>query len=139
MHARSKFTLQAGALVLASSMLAWSAPAAAQDQGDTEEITSSLKIDQVTVTARKREETAQSVPVPITALTTQLRSSTIRDLRDLNGYAPNVNISQEVGRASAASITIRGISPVRTDDNSFDARSRLRLTASFWDPSLVRF
>lgn len=112
--------LRSTAAALALGTFAWAAPAVAQDT-EAPVAVSSLKIDQVTVTARKREEAAQSVPVPITALTTQLRSSTIRDLRDLNGFAPNVNISQEVGRASAAAITIRGISPVRTDDNSFDA------------------
>jgi iron complex outermembrane receptor protein len=74
------------------------------------------------VTARKREESAQDVPVAITALSEELTSSTIRELRDLNGFAPNVQIDENGSRGGGgASITIRGISPTRSDDNSFDS------------------
>ena len=84
---------------------------------------SSLSIEEVVVTARKIEESSQSVPVAITAISTErLTDSTIRDLVDLNGFAPNVNISEDGSRGGGgASITIRGISPTRTDDNSFDS------------------
>lgn len=109
------------------SSAAWSLPATAQETQQAARKT----IEQVTVTARKREESAQSVPVPITALTTELRKSTVRDLRDLNGFAPNVRIGSETNRSSAASITIRGISPVRTDDNSFDAPVAVALDGIF--------
>ncbi len=81
----------------------------------------SLAIEEVIVTARKREESAQEVPVAITALSQELTQSTIRDLTDLNGFAPNVRIGNDRSRSNAASITIRGISPTRTDDNSFDS------------------
>jgi iron complex outermembrane receptor protein len=76
----------------------------------------------VIVTARKRSEAAQSVPIAITALTTELQNATIRDLRDLNGFAPNVQIAEDGSRGGGgASINIRGISPTRSDDNSFDS------------------
>lgn len=103
----------AGGLLL--STVAVSAPAIAEE--------SSVGIEEVIVTARKREESAQDVPVAITALSEELTSSTIRDLTDLNGFAPNVQIdeSSQGGRSNAASITIRGISPTRSDDNSFDS------------------
>ena len=78
-------------------------------------------IEEVIVTARKREESAQEVPVAITALTAEMSKSTIRDLTDLNGFAPNVRIDDSIQRNNGASIIIRGISAVRTDDNSFDA------------------
>ena len=78
-------------------------------------------IEEIIVTARKREETAQSVPIPITALSEELTKSTIRDMTDLNGFAPNVTIGRDSSRSGAASVTIRGISPTRTDDNSFDS------------------
>ena len=80
-----------------------------------------LVIEEVIVTARKREESAQDVPVAITALSQELTQSTIRDLADLNGFAPNVRIDSDRSRNNATSITIRGISPTRTDDNSFDS------------------
>ena len=82
---------------------------------------SDLVIEEVIVTARKREESAQEVPVAITALSQELTRSTIRDLTDLNGFAPNVRIGNDRSRNNAASITIRGISPTRTGDNSFDS------------------
>ncbi len=84
---------------------------------------SSLELEEVTVTARKIEESAQSIPIAITAISAeQLANSTIRNITDLNGFAPNVQISEDGGRAGGGgSIAIRGISPTRTDDNSFDA------------------
>ena len=82
---------------------------------------SELTIEEIIVTARKREESAQEVPVAITALSEELTKSTIRNLSDLNGFAPNVRIDADPGRNNGASIIIRGISPTRVDDNSFDS------------------
>ncbi len=79
------------------------------------------RVDSVLVTARKTEESAQDVPVAMTAINAELKLATVRDLKDLNGYSANVRIDNDPSRASAASITIRGISPTRTDDNSFDS------------------
>ncbi|MEN3953556.1 TonB-dependent receptor [Iodidimonas sp. SYSU 1G8] len=79
------------------------------------------RLETVLVTARKQEESAQDVPVAMTALTQELEQATVRDLRDLNGYSANVRIDNDPSRAGAAAITIRGISPTRTDDNSFDS------------------
>ncbi|MEM7002249.1 MAG: TonB-dependent receptor [Pseudomonadota bacterium] len=78
-------------------------------------------LEEIIVTARKREESAQDVPVPITALSGELRKSTVRDLSDLNGFAPNVQISRDLSRTGGSNINIRGISPTRSDDNSFDS------------------
>ena len=90
-------------------------PLVAQSEG-------ALVIEEIIVTARKREESAQDVPVAITALSAELENATIRNLADLNGFAPNVNIGVDTSRGpGAASISIRGISPTRTDDNSLDA------------------
>lgn len=82
----------------------------------------SLTIEEVIVTARKVEESSQSVPIAITAISAELTNSSIRDLQDLNGFAPNVQISEDGSRGGGgADITIRGISPTRSDDNSFDS------------------
>lgn len=82
----------------------------------------SLEIEEIVVTARKLEESVQSVPVAITAISKELSNSTIRNLEDLNGFAPNVVIDADGSRSGGGGdITIRGISPTRTDDNSFDA------------------
>ena len=78
-------------------------------------------IEEIIVTAQRREQSAQDVPLAVTAISTELQTSSIRDLRDLNGFAPNVRIDRDPARANGAAITIRGISPTRTDDNSFDS------------------
>jgi iron complex outermembrane recepter protein len=79
-------------------------------------------IEEVVVTARKREETAQEVPIAITALTTELQSPSIRNLSDLNGYSPNLTFGADGSRGGGGAIVnIRGVSPTRSDDNSFDA------------------
>jgi outer membrane receptor protein involved in Fe transport len=79
-------------------------------------------IEEIIVTAQKREQNVQDVPLAVTAISTKdLAKSTIRTIADLNGYAPNVFIGEDPSRAGGASITIRGISPTRTDDNSFDS------------------
>ena len=100
---------------------AWALPQGAAAESATPDARTA-GIQEVIVTARKREEAAQDVPIAITALSEELTSSTIRDVRDLNGYAPNVQIDENGSRGGGgASITIRGISPTRSDDNSFDS------------------
>jgi iron complex outermembrane receptor protein len=81
----------------------------------------SFGIEEIIVTARKIEESAQDVPVAITAITEQLQKSNIRNLSDLQGFAPNVIIGNFGSRSGGANLNIRGISPPRSDDNSFDA------------------
>ena len=111
-----KLSFRVGALACAAA-LAVGAPQGAFAQ----ETRSRAVLEEIVVTARKVEESAQEVPVAITAITEDLNQSSIRDLQDLNGFAPNVSIDEDGGRSNGASITIRGISPTRTDDNSFDA------------------
>ena len=106
------------ASMAASFGLGASAVAVAQTE---EEASSGAVVEEIIVTARKREESAQEVPVAITALTTEMTRSTVRDLADLNGFAPNVRIDDTGARHNGANITIRGINAVRVDDNSFDA------------------
>ena len=81
----------------------------------------SSHVEEVIVTARKREESVQRVPIAITAFTGQLKQADVRNLSDLVAYTPNVRIDSYAQRAGAADITIRGISPSRLDDNSIDS------------------
>ncbi|MDA0977319.1 MAG: TonB-dependent receptor [Proteobacteria bacterium] len=82
----------------------------------------SLTIEEITVTARKQEESSQDIPIAMTAISQELQNSTVRNLTDLTGFAPNVTIGRDGSRGGGgAVINIRGISPTRTDDNSFDA------------------
>ena len=82
----------------------------------------SIGLEEVVVTARKQEESAQDIPVALTALTSELQNSSIRDLKDITGYSPNVIFEENSQRGGGGGvINIRGISPVRSDDNSLDA------------------
>jgi iron complex outermembrane receptor protein len=115
----------ASGFCLALAMVATSGSAVAQT-GATQESQQSgarspARLEEIVVTARRREERAQDVPLAVTALSAELQRPTVRDLSDLNAYAPNVRIDRDPGRAGGANISIRGISPTRTDDNSFDA------------------
>ena len=110
-------TMFVGSLLLGAAVFAVSAHA--QDSGASQE--SRAMLEEIVVTARKVQESAQEVPVAITAITQELEQSSIRNLSDLNGYAPNVTINRDGGRSNGANINIRGISPTRSDDNSFDA------------------
>ena len=110
-------SLVVGSLLLGAA--AFSVSAQAQDGGASQD--SRAMLEEIVVTARKVQESAQEVPVAITAITAELEQSSIRNLTDLNGYAPNVVINRDGGRSNGANINIRGISPTRSDDNSFDA------------------
>ena len=90
----------------------------------------SVTIEEITVTAQKREEDAQSVPIAITALSQELQESTIRNLADINGYAPNVRIGKTAARARGSAITMRGISYSETD-KSFDSPIAVTLDGVF--------
>ena len=114
MHIKSKKTALKLSLPLLLSTLAVPATSFAEE--------SRLQLEEVVVTARKVEESSQNVPIALTAISEQLESSTIRNLADLNGFAPNVTIAEDGSRGGGgAVINIRGISPTRSDDNSFDA------------------
>ena len=92
------------------------------NQGDVfAQENTSLQIEEIIVTAQKREQSAQDVPIAITAMSEELLSSTIRDISDITGYAPNVVIGSEGRRPGGTDIQIRGISAAATTDNSYDS------------------
>jgi iron complex outermembrane recepter protein len=91
------------ATVLASGMPALQ-PALADDEAQA------TGIEQVLVTARRREESLQDVPVAITALTAdQLLQQNVRTLEDMTAYSPNIKVN--AGRATSSTINayIRGV------------------------------
>jgi len=67
-------------------------------------------LDAVKVTARKREETLQDVPVAVTAFTPEvLDRFNISDLGDLGAQVPNLTIYAARGSTSTITAYIRGI------------------------------
>ena len=67
-------------------------------------------LDSVKVTARKREETLQEVPVAVTAFTPEaLEKLNVRDIGDLDAEVPNLTIYAARGSTSTVTAYIRGI------------------------------
>lgn len=87
---------------LGVSIFALSAPAVAQsaDSG----------LDYIVVTAQKREQNLQDVPIAVSAIgAARLQQLQISDARDLSGLAPNLVLTPPTVNFSAAVISIRGI------------------------------
>ena len=75
----------------------------------------SLAIEEIIVTARKKEESIQDVPMAVTAITEQLRESSVRRIEDIQAFAPNLFINRTPGIGSGAAITIRGVASLESD------------------------
>src|SRR3546814_18624501 len=96
-------------LALAASPLALVAtamPVAAQDSADQSMANASM--DDIVVTARRREESLQSVPVSITAISSDmLEQKSVQDLSDVATLTPGFRFSQEGGK-NQTSLPLRG-------------------------------
>lgn len=90
--------------------LAASGTAFAQDTGAAvAEDTGAIK--EIVVSARRRNETIQQTPIAMTAISAaQLEATASVKISDIQGQAPNLLITQQVSGASAANISIRGLS-----------------------------
>ncbi|MEL7453518.1 MAG: TonB-dependent receptor plug domain-containing protein, partial [Pseudomonadota bacterium] len=102
------------ALAIAIAMSAVTASAIAQEPEPTNDVDSeeeTLRIDPVVVSARRREESIQTVPVSITAVSAeQLANEGAVTIEDIQGLAPNVVIDPLSANPGGAAVAIRGIS-----------------------------
>ena len=91
-------------IAVAAASLGLSVPAAAQ------EAAADRIFEEVVVTARQREEKAQTVPIPITALSSeQLVTRNLMEVRDLEKLSPNTSIDYSSVNGNAIQVFIRGI------------------------------
>ncbi|OYX33709.1 MAG: hypothetical protein B7Z01_08120 [Brevundimonas subvibrioides] len=89
------------------------APASAQDAPGGQEASA---VEDIVVTARRREEALQDVPIAVTAFTEEaLQNQQIEDLIDVARYTPGVQIQQAFGRDGDRPV-IRGASNILTGD-----------------------
>lgn len=80
------------------------APASSAQQADA------TTLDKVTVTARRRAESIQDVPVAVSAFgESELQDLQASDVGGLQGAVPNMNIVQGRGSANSVNVFIRGI------------------------------
>lgn len=71
---------------------------------------SETTLEAVTVTARRREETLQDVPVAVTAFTPEaIDKLNVRDIGDLDALVPNLTIYAARGSNSTITAYIRGV------------------------------
>lgn len=99
-----------GASVLALAAATWLQPQSAAAQTSAPSATANSQLEEVTVTARKREENLQTAPVAVTAFSAdRLQEVRATQLTALSSLAPNLVISPAVGAGSGANFTVRGI------------------------------
>ena len=101
---RGSLSAAIGAVLAASALTVPAAEAAAPGAEN------GSAIENVLVTARRREESLQDVPVAITALTAdQLQTQNVRTLEDMTAFVPNIKVN--AGRATSSTINayIRGV------------------------------
>ena len=105
---RSRLSTAIHAALLAGSLAAPSAFAqATEPAAETRE---AKTLDAVTVTARKREETLQDVPIAVTAFTAEaLDRLGTRDIADLDAQVPNLTVYAARGSSSTLTVFIRGV------------------------------
>ena len=105
---RNVLSLVIGTLLASGPLMAQEAPAPAST--DPQAAGDPRAIDTITVTARKREETLQEVPVAITAFTPDaVDKLNVRDLGDLDAQVPNLTIYAARGASSTVTAYIRGV------------------------------
>jgi iron complex outermembrane receptor protein len=93
-------------------LAATAAPAADPEPApEAAEATSNAsQLGQITVTARRREENLNEIPVAVTALSeSRIEVLNIEDLGDLQGQVPNLTIYAARGSSSTITAYIRGI------------------------------
>ncbi|SNS35834.1 iron complex outermembrane recepter protein [Sphingomonas laterariae] len=113
-----KFTYLAAASAIAITALQ-ATPALAQEAA--QDAVSSGGLEDIVVTAQRREENLQNVPVAVTAMNTEaLDQARIVNVQNLSGYAPSLQITTQ-GIASIPTLQVRGITS-GTSDNAVDPK-----------------
>ena len=112
-----KFTLM---MTASASLFIWAPSfAVAQEAPSSEEEEDTRRLGTITVTAEKREESLQTVPISVTAFTgDQLREQGFTDSTDIAAQVPGLNIGTPVGEGNNPSITLRGVGLNDFNDNN---------------------
>jgi iron complex outermembrane recepter protein len=89
----------------------------------TEEPKAGVALDTVEVTAMRRKDKLQNVPVAVTAMSEdQVEARRIDRLDDLNSVAPGLQVSRSPSNSTISQLTIRGSSQINP--------------AIYWDPAV---
>ncbi|MQP75730.1 TonB-dependent receptor [Stenotrophomonas sp. MYb238] len=97
-------------MAVGCALLAPAAFVQAQEQPQPAGQPQATQLDEVTVTARRRTESIQDVPVAVSAFgEEQIRDLQASTVEGLQGAVPNMNIAQGRGSANSVNVFIRGI------------------------------
>jgi iron complex outermembrane receptor protein len=67
-------------------------------------------LEEIVVTARRRAEDLESVPLTVTAITAEtIQSQGVTNLEDLNSFVPNMKIANDRATSSTINVYIRGV------------------------------
>ncbi|MGB5078198.1 MAG: TonB-dependent receptor [Sphingorhabdus sp.] len=104
-------------LCTGASTLGLSVPAMA-----VQESSEQAGLEEIVVTANKREENLQQTPLAISAVSSeQLELLGLSETKDLSAIAPNVSIVGATTNATAAVVTIRGIPTAADETQGYDS------------------
>lgn len=93
---------------------AWSAGTTAQQPGAAGTGAGAAELDEVVVTARKREESVQDIPLVVNALTSeQIERANIQGLTDVALRTPGLNYEGYASAGQAGAAVIRGLAPTQ--------------------------
>lgn len=100
------------AIMLAMFGMAYLPSALAQSEAKKDQDDQPKMLDQVTVTAQKREQRMQDVPIAVTALPERLLTDTgVRDIKDMQQLVPGLTVTSTQNEA-ITTVRIRGIGTV---------------------------
>lgn len=117
-----------GASLLAMSAAPAFAQAGPEGLGEVPEAGDDAAGNVIIVTAQKREQNLQEVPIAISAIGSEkLEQLQVTDALDISGLAPNVTAVQGTTSNSAAIISIRGLTSGGSTDFSLDAANAVYL------------
>jgi iron complex outermembrane receptor protein len=101
------FSIAVGAAVMLALPSIY--PASAQ-QADQPAVSSTSGLEEIVVTARRREEKLQSVPVSVTAFSgAQIEQNEVVDFNDLSHLVPSMTVYSGTSRYSENFLSIRGL------------------------------
>lgn len=81
-----------------------------QTHAQTAPAEDNVGLEEIVVTAQKREQSLQDVPIAVTAINeASLEANRIVNVADLSGIAPNVTVRPAAGGTGIASFTVRGV------------------------------
>lgn len=109
------FTGRRAALLAAAASAALTAASAAHAQSQS----APAQVQEVVVTAQRRSQNLQEVPVSVQALSnSDLQAAGVKGTQDLGQITPNVTIISPIGQGNQPLITIRGIGLNDFDTNN---------------------